>query len=433
MATAPQARPATLAEEFRAKWPLAVVAYLMMLFAFGVPTFALPFVYSGAVDELHWTRSAAVDLASFKFYTSAIAALVIGRLLDTISPKYVVGACAVLGGLAMVGFLGAEHLPIYYALGVILGVNSAGMAVGVNVIVARSFERSTGTALGVVLAGTSTAGIIVPLIMAPLLQSIGWRDTMALMSLGIFLVALPAWFLLMRDNNRFSAHIRTGANPAARSGLWDHFKDLARTRNFWFIFIGIFLIASVDQGFIQNQVLYLKNERGIDLDSVAWASALFAVIGIASKIAFGWVFDRLSIFGIVLCYALIAASSALSITVTTVASMVVFMSVRGVAHGGSIVDGPVLAKHYYGPQNLGLNIGIFTLCTSVGFGTGPVIMAGMADASGSYVGSFILATAAAALATALLWPIKPRYWTKPGSAPTASAEAAAQQAETVSQ
>ena len=76
-------------------------------------------------------------------------------------------------------------------------------------------------------------------------------------------------------------------------------------------------------------------------------------------------------------------------------------------------DGPVLAKHYYGPQNLGLNIGIFTLCTSIGFGTGPVVMAQMADASGSYTSAFILATALAALAAILLWPIKPRFWTKP--------------------
>jgi sugar phosphate permease len=137
------------------------------------------------------------------------------------------------------------------------------------------------------------------------------------------------------------------------------------------------------------------------------------VIGIVSKVGFGWIFDRLSIAGIVLCYALIAVSSALSLAVAGVASMMLFMSVRGVAHGGSIVDGPVLAKHYYGPENLGLNIGIFTLCTSIGFGTGPVVMAQMADASGSYVSAFILATVLAALAAALLWPVKPRFWTKP--------------------
>ncbi|HKJ73961.1 MAG TPA: MFS transporter [Alphaproteobacteria bacterium] len=413
MATTADARPGTLADEFRQKWPLALVAYLMMLFAFGVPTFALPFIYPGAVAELHWTRSTAVEIAQFKFYTSAIAALVIGRLLDTVNPKYVVAICASLGALALIGFLGASNLFVYYGLGIVLGINAAGMAVAMNVIVARIFEHSTGTALGIVLSGTSSAGIIVPPIMAELLPAVGWQESMALLSLGIIVIALPAWFLLTRNGGSFAGHIRDGAHGAARSGMWDHFKDLARTRAFWFIFIGIFLIASVDQGFIQNQVLFLQNERGINLDSVAWAAALFATIGIVAKVGFGWLYDRLSIVGIVICYALIAISSAFSLAVTGVATMILFMVVRGVAHGGSIVDGPVLAKHYYGPQNLGLNIGIFTLCTSIGFGTGPVVMARMADASGSYIGSFILATAAAALATILLLPIKPRFWTKP--------------------
>jgi MFS family permease len=412
MASAADTQARSFASELREKWPLALVAYLMMLFAFGVPTFALPFVYPGAVEDLGWTRSAAVEIASFKFYTSAIAALVIGRLLDSVSPKYVVAICAAIGAAAMIGFVGATNKAVYYGLGVCLGINSAGMAVSMNVIVSRIFERSTGTALGLVLAGTSTAGILVPPIMAQMLRAVSWQDTMALLSIGILVVALPAWFFLMRKGSRFEREVSTGSYSAARTGMWDHFKDLAATRAFWFIVVGIFLTSAVDQGFIQNQVLFLKIERGIDIGAVAWAAALFATIGIVSKIAFGWVYDRLSIMGIVLCYALIAVSSAMSIAVTSVGAMVLFMSVRGVAHGGSIVDGPVLAKHYYGPSNLGLNIGIFTLCTSIGFGTGPTVMAIMADQSSSYVGAFLVATAAAALATVLLLPIKPRFWTK---------------------
>jgi MFS family permease len=93
--------------------------------------------------------------------------------------------------------------------------------------------------------------------------------------------------------------------------------------------------------------------------------------------------------------------------------MIVFMAVRGFAHGGLIVDGPVLAKHYYGPQNVGLNIGLFTLCTSVGYGFGPPFLAGMADDSGSYLGGFGIALVAAAIAAILLYPIKPRFWTRP--------------------
>jgi MFS family permease len=404
---------ASLGEELKTKWPVMLVAYLMMLFAFGFPTFALPFVYAGAIDEFGWTRQEAVLLASFKFYTSAIASLVVGRLLDTIDPKYLVSACAALGGIGMVGFLGTDALPSYYMVGVILGLNAAGMAVSMNYLVARTFERSTGTALGIVLAGTSTAGAIVPLIMAPLMGSIGWRNTMAAMSLGIWLVAIPAWLILLRKGDPLADSLRSPASRPLPSAMWAHFKELSVTRNFWFIFIGIFLVSAVDQGLLQNQVLFLRNEKGLDLDTVAWGASLLALIGIGSKIMFGWVFDRISITGIVLCYALLAVSVGLSFAVTGVATMMLFMTVRGFAHGGLIVDAPILAKHHYGPQNVGLNIGLFTLCISVGYGFGPPFLAGMADDSGSYLGGFGIALGAAALATLLLYPIKPRFWTPP--------------------
>lgn len=402
----------SLGSELAEQWPVVAVTFLMMLFAFGVPTFALPFVYAGAVDEFGWTRQEAVLLASFKFYTAAIAALAIGRLLDLTDPKYLVACCAAIGGVGMLAFYFADTLTIYYLVGVVLGFNSAGMAVATNVIICRAFERSTGTALGIALAGTSTAGILVPLVMAPLMESVGWRNTMMLMSAGIWLVALPAWFLLVRDGNPVSDKLRSAAYSAARSGMWAHFKALAVTRNFWFIIAGIFLVSAVDQGLLQNQVLFLRDEKGLDLGMVAWGASLLAAIGVGSKIAFGWVYDRLSIFGIVLCYVLLTVSVGLAFAVTGVATMLLFMTVRGFAHGGLIVDGPVLAKHYYGPQNVGLNIGLFTLCTSLGFGFGPPLLAGMADNSGSYLGGFGLALVASLIAAVLLYPIKPRFWTR---------------------
>jgi hypothetical protein len=67
-----------------------------------------------------------------------------------------------------------------------------------------------------------------------------------------------------------------------------------------------------------------------------------------------------------------------------------------------------LLKLRYGAQNLGLNMGIFTLCASIGFGFGPPFMASMADKSGSYSGVFALGTVATLVAAILLYPVKPK-------------------------
>ena len=397
---------ATFRKELRGQWPFILVLFLMQVFAFGFPTFALPFVYSGAIEEFGWTRQEAVLLTSFKFYVSAVAALMVGRLLDIINPRYVIAVSAFLGALAMVGFSLADRLPIYYSLGVLLGLNGTGMAVSVNVVVGRSFEKSTGTILGIVLSGTSVAGMILPILMAPLMVTIGWRLAMALLSCGIWLVALPAWLILSRKGSPIDTRLRKQSFSATKTGMWNHIKELSVTRDFWFIFIGVFLIMGVDQSLIQNQVLFLQSEKGLNLGMVAWGASLLAGVGIGAKVFFGQLFDRLSILGIIICYMLLAVSVGLSFAVAGIATMLIFMTVRGIGHGGLIIAGTVLLKHRYGIQNLGINLGIFLLATSIGFGFCPPFMANMADKSGSYSGAFALGTIAVFIAAILLFPIR---------------------------
>ena len=399
---------AILRRELRGQWPLILVLFLMQVFAFGFPTFALPFVYSGAIEEFGWTRQEAVLLTSFKFYVSAVVALMVGRLLDVINPRYVIAVSALLGALAMAGFSLADRLPIYYSLGVLLGLNGTGMAVSVNVVVGRSFEKSTGTILGIILSGTSVAGMILPILMAPLMVTIGWRPAMAVLSCGIWLVALPAWLVLSRKGSIIDTRLRMQSFSATKTGMWNHIKELSVTRDFWFIFIGVFLIMGVDQSLLQNQVLFLESEKGLTLGMVAWGASLLAGVGIGAKIFFGLLFDRLSFLGIIICYLLLAVSVGLSFTVVGMATMLIFMTVRGIAHGGLIIAGTVLMKYRYGIQNLGINLGIFLFATTIGFGFCPSFMANMADKSGTYSEAFALGTVAVFVAAILLFPVKPK-------------------------
>jgi len=303
-------------------------------------------------------------------------------------------------------------LVLYYSLGIILGLSGAGLAIAVNVIASRAFEKSIGTMLGIVLSGTSVAGMVLPMLIAPLMGTIGWRPAMAILSCGIWLISLPVWFLVFRRGSSIDERLRKGSFSAAKVGMWDHFKRLAGTRDFWFIFAGGFLVMGIDQSLIHNQVLFLQSDKGLSLEMVAWGASLLAGVGIGAKIFFGWIFDRLSISGIVLCYLLMAVSVGLSFSVIGVTTMLLFMTVRGVAHAGVIVSGAVLLKHYYGTQNLGINMGIYTLCTSLGFGFLPPLMARMADTSGTYSGAFAMGTAGVLIAAVLLYPVKPRFWAR---------------------
>ena len=163
----------------------------------------------------------------------------------------------------------------------------------------------------------------------------------------------------------------------------------------------------------QNQVLFLRVDKGIDIRNVAWASSLFAAVGLLSKIAWGWVYDRKSVRGIQVTYLMLVVAIVLAFPVAGVMSMTVFMAMRGFAHGGLIVDVPVLTKHYYGPQNIGLNMGIMAVFMNLGFSVGPPLLARFADTQGTYYNGFILFAVIALVAAAMLTPIRPRFWEPP--------------------
>lgn len=391
-------------------WPIIAVTFLLVFFSFGVPTFSLPFIYDGAMEEFGWNRQQATALATAKFVIGAVAALVMGRLLDKYSANPIVIVAACMGGLGLLCMLWVNNLLVYYVNGFLLGVAASGASACMKVVVARVFERQMGTALGVVFAANSAAGVVVPIIVAPLMETMGWRNALAVMSLGVWLVSIPAWLLLFRPGSVYAARIAVPSDHKPRGSMLAHFSDIARHRNFWLIACSIFLVAGVDQGMTQNAVLFLRLDKGIDIRNVAWAASLFALAGLIGKIVWGWVYDKMSIRGIQITYLITVVALLLAFPVAGVVSMMVFQAIRGFAHGGLLVDVPVLTKHYYGPRNIGLNMGIMAVFMNLGFAVGPPLLARFHDVQGTYTNGFILFIAITLVAAALLLPIRPRFW-----------------------
>jgi len=140
---------------------------------------------------------------------------------------------------------------------------------------------------------------------------------------------------------------------------------------------------------------------------------LLGVIAIVSKIGSGWIFDRFSIKGIAFFWGMLAVSIFLGLPVAGTGTLLLFIVIRGVAHGGLIVDVPVLTKHYFGMERIGLTMGVLSVCVNLGYAAGPPIFALFADTYGNFTIGMIVFGVVALIGTCLLVPIRPRYWTSP--------------------
>ena len=134
------------------------------------------------------------------------------------------------------------------------------------------------------------------------------------------------------------------------------------------------LIGFVDQAVSQNFALYIDKDVGLGPAVAGSAVSTAAFISIFGKVGFGWVYDKLSTKGVMLCYVLMAVSVLIAIPVHGPVLLGALVLTRGLAHGGAIVDIPVMSKHCFGPKVLGRTIGVLTACVTVGFATGPPVM-----------------------------------------------------------
>ncbi len=392
-------------------WWVVFAAFLCIVFIFGVPTMVMPVIYSPIIDEFGWTRTQVTLVATVKFTAGAVFGIFFGALVDRFSIRKLVVASAVLSGFSMVGFLTVYSLTQFYTVGLLMGLGAVSVMVTMKVLVSKRFFRRQGFAIGTAMLGTSVAGTFTPVLTRYLIDLYGWRMAVALLSVGIWVVALPFFLWIVRDTEPESAAVAGAAtdDPTAPQLGGLDFSEILRTRTFWMIGLAVWLIGFVDQSLGQHLVLYLDKDVGLGLTTAAGVlSAVFAV-SIAGKLGFGWLYDKLSLKGVMACYYLMTVSVVLLFPAQLLVMLVLFGLTRGLSHGGSIVDIPVMAKHCFGPKALGKTIGVLTACVTLGFATGPPVVGYIHDSQGSYNTAFLLLIGVSIAAGLTLLGVTPTY------------------------
>lgn len=405
----------TTMQELKENWVVLFIAFSLVFFSFGIPNFSLPYIYTPAMAEFGWSNAQVNLISTAKFLVGAVAALGMGIMIDKTGGKFSVLLGALSGGFAMAMFYFATNLGIYYLAGAMLGLSAASIVAAMKVIVSRLFDINQGLAVGIVLGGTSAGQFVTPWIWGHFLDAgVNWRTIFTFLSLGSFLISTPMWIIFMAQKGK-KQDVINAKSASHKDGLtmWEHFKEVCQEKGFWLLAIAIFLVSAVDQAMMQNYVTFLRQDRGLNFRDFVWLVSLVTVLAIAAKIGSGWIYDRFSIPGIRLFYFLLGISVILALPVAGLGTMALFLIVRNIAHGGMIVEAPVITKHYLGPRNLGMTIGIVSVCVNLGFAAGPPFLGYLYDLNGNYTMGFVIYSGIAMLAGCLLLPLKPRYWTPP--------------------
>lgn len=401
-------------------WMIVFASLICHLFIFGVPTIMLPQIYGPMTEQFGWSRSDVTILASAKFISGAIAAFFIGEFIQKFGVRLTAFLTSFVVGLSMMSFIFISEIWHLAVVGTFLGIGSLSLVITIKVLVSRWFQGRLGLALGLALLGTSIAGSALTFVLEPLLNAYGWRVAVAILSVGIWFIALPIFMIISREYPDDMGLRTEGVSDKTKSALKDlprnffDFVGTVKSTTFIAMSIGVFLIGFVDQGLLQHTVEFLDKDAGLGRDMARYGFSLLMTISLLGKVGFGWLFDRLAIKGVIICYLSIGLGVLLAFPVGGLETLIAFAIARGISHGGTIVDVPYLCRQAFGPAILARTIGTMTMILSAGFALGPYVIGQIYDASGSYDNAFYLCIVLTLIAAASLNWVKPKYreWLK---------------------
>jgi MFS family permease len=359
--------------------------------------------------EFGWSRSVVAGAFSTFTLVHGLVAYPIGWLCDRMGPRRLILAGGVLLSLGL--FLdGAVTRPwhLYLVFGVLtaLGVAAAGWVPAV-ILVQRWYPQRLGTMLGFTSAGIGVGIFVVVPLSQVLIDLVGWRDAFRALAALVVLWILPATLWLLRDPPRPAS-----AAAGTRAGGGDvSLRQAMATSRFWLIAVAQGAASFVNQMLLAHQVAYLV-DHGV---TTLVAASVVGVVGLGSivgKGGGGWASDT---FGRELTYtvgmALVAASiGTLGLLALSPAPAWAYLYgvLVGVGYAVTAPLMPAVVSDLYRGRNFGTIFGAIQVANAVGGSAGPWVAGRIFDARGSYTVAFAIALASGLVAITALWVAAPR-------------------------
>ncbi|HEY1803753.1 MAG TPA: MFS transporter, partial [Terracidiphilus sp.] len=160
-------------------WQIILAAFVGVGVSFAP---MVPFTFSLFVAPLQgafgWKREAISNAFAIAALTVAAVSPALGSLLDRLPPRRIILPSILVFAAAMASLsLLNGHIAQYYALYLVLGLVGNGTAqLSYSRTVLTWFRKRRGLALAIVLSGSGTGSIILPIVAQHMISTHGWRS-----------------------------------------------------------------------------------------------------------------------------------------------------------------------------------------------------------------------------------------------------------------
>jgi MFS family permease len=387
-------------------WLIVASLFVAMLAIVGGGYNATGVFVPALLKTFGWSRAKVSLLPSVTALTWGVLVFPVGWLLDRVEARWVMVAGALSAGL---GFILASRADSFVPIFIAFMLLGAGVAAGTIApgafVVANWFGARRGVAMGVMLGGTTTGGMVMTLAGSYLIAHWGWRTAYLIFAAPVFLIVIPLIMLLVRSRPP-GERVMTVAEAAEMLEGFETSTAL-RTRSLWVIVLGQFLWAFATTGAIIYLIQYLI-DQGYSAGIAASLVSLIFGLSTVGKVTMGLVADRVTArLTATFVLTMNAVGVMLLLGVQHVWMLLPLMATFGYLQAAPLMLFPLLTAESMGLKRYGTIFGIVSGANTIGAVFGPPVAGSIFDATHSYVAAYSLFGAsylAAALAAYIARP-----------------------------
>lgn len=367
------------------------------------------------IVALKITKAQAGAIASSFYLAYTLFSPLLGFLVDRVSARKLLTLFSFIlgGGTFLMGKpVSLLQACLFFAM---VGIGSSAMWTPVVTLVQRWFGvRRRGMVLGILSISYTIGYGIMGLILPPLVARFDWRTCWFILSVPAFALVLINGVLLrtkpqdlnLRPWGEDSSLAAENPSPAAKAGV--RYGELLKIHSLWLVGISYFFIgftAYVINTFI---VTYGTMELGFPYAQSAKLASAIAFSGIIGVLVIPILSDSL---GRKKCLILINFSLSLSILLIISAgshwnALLTTVCIFGFFYAPAWPMYAAAAADFFPPEATGSVLGFWTIFYGLGLILAPILGGYIADLTGTFTRSFLLAAVAGALGTFFFSRIK---------------------------
>jgi MFS family permease len=312
----------------------------------------------------------------------AIGGVFMGRLADRfgVMVPVICGTLALSAGYVAAAFAGSlTGFALTY--GLLIGL--LGSCATFGPLVADTslwFHQRRGLAVSLCASGNYFAGAVWPPILQHFIETVGWRQTHIGIGLFCLMTMLPLAMVLRRPppvQSPSPAPAGVAGRPRGTFGM--------RPNALQALLMVAGISCCVAMAMPQVHIVAYCVDLGYGAARGAEMLSLMLACGVVSRLAFGWILDRIgSLATLLLATSLQAVALALFLPFDGLVSLYVVSAVFGLFQGGIVPTYAIIVRESFPAKEAGLRVGLVLSATLLGMALGGWMSGAIFDATASY-------------------------------------------------